>query len=112
MKRVIHAGGDGSPIEEYGSVGASAWPIADGTGEAHVYHVRIGPGGRIGPHPAGFGQLFVVLEGSGWVEGGSSERLDVGVGEAVFVERGEVHAKGSEAGMTALMIQVRDMELR
>lgn len=30
-------------------------------------------------------------------------------GEAAFIHRGEVHSKGSETGMTALMIQVRDL---
>jgi hypothetical protein len=30
-------------------------------------------------------------------------------GEAAFIERGEVHSKGSETGLTALMVQVRDL---
>ena len=32
------------------------------------------PGGLIGPHEAGFGQLFVALDGSGWVAGWPIER--------------------------------------
>jgi hypothetical protein len=33
-------------------------------------------------------------------------------GEAAFISRGEVHSKGSEGGMTALMVQVRDLAAR
>lgn len=88
---------------------ASAVELAEGTGEAHVYTVYLEAGGVIGPHEAGFGQLFVPLFGSGWVAGGDNERLPVGEGEAAFIARGEVHSKGSETGLAALMIQVRDL---
>ena len=58
-----------APIAEYDSVGAAAVPLGDGAGEAHAYAVHLAPGGAIGPHPAGFDQLFLVVEGSGWVAG-------------------------------------------
>jgi quercetin dioxygenase-like cupin family protein len=98
-----------SPIETLESRGTAAIPLAAGDGEAHVYFLRFEPGGEIGRHPAGFGQLFVVLSGSGWVSGRDDERVGIGSGEVAAFARGEIHAKGSEAGMTALMIQVRDM---
>jgi quercetin dioxygenase-like cupin family protein len=66
-------------------------------------------GGVIGPHEAGFGQLFLPLAGSGWVAGADGEHVAIGEGEAAFISRGEVHAKGSETGLTALMVQVRDL---
>jgi quercetin dioxygenase-like cupin family protein len=91
---------------------ARSLELADGSGEAHAYVVRFEPGGIIGPHHAGFGQLFVAIEGEGWAAGEDGERLQLTAGEAAFIGRGEVHAKGSETGMTALMIQVRDFELR
>ena len=83
--------------------------IADGTGEAHVYCIVFGAGGRIGPHEAGFGQLFLPLHGSGWIAGEDGERVKIGPGQAVYVARGEIHSKGTDEGMTALMIQVRDL---
>jgi quercetin dioxygenase-like cupin family protein len=85
--------------------------LAAGEGEAHAYVVRFEPGGIIGPHEAGFGQLFVALEGDGWAAGEDGERMALSTGEAAFIHRGEVHSKGSETGMTALMIQVRDLEI-
>jgi quercetin dioxygenase-like cupin family protein len=88
---------------------ASSLELAEGEGEAHAYVVYFEPGGEIGPHEAGFGQLFVALSGSGWVAGGEGERVPLAEGQATFIQRGEIHSKGSETGLTALMIQVRDL---
>jgi quercetin dioxygenase-like cupin family protein len=87
-------------------------PIADGVGEAHVYWIAFEPGGVIGPHEAGFGQLFVPVDGAGWVAGQDGRRLAVSPGESAFIARGEMHSKGSDSGMTALMLQVRDLATR
>jgi quercetin dioxygenase-like cupin family protein len=88
---------------------ASSIAVAEGEGEAHAYVLYFEPGGEIGPHEAGFGQLFVAVSGAGWVAGGNGERLPLAEGQAAFIERGEIHAKGSETGLTALMVQVRDL---
>ena len=87
----------------------SALELVEGEGEAHAYVLYFAPGGEIGPHRAGFGQLLVALSGSGWVAGGDGERHDLPEGHAALITRGETHSKGSEAGMTALMVQVRDL---
>jgi len=88
---------------------ASALEIAEGEGEAHAYVLYFEPGGEIGPHEAGFGQLFVALSGEGWVAGADCVRQTLATGEAAFICRGEAHSKGSETGLTALMVQVRDL---
>jgi quercetin dioxygenase-like cupin family protein len=88
---------------------AASVELAEGEGEAHAYVVHLEAGGVIGPHEAGFGQLFVALAGDGWVAGGDAARVPLSEGEAAFIERGEVHSKGSETGLTALMVQVRDL---
>jgi quercetin dioxygenase-like cupin family protein len=97
------------PITNFGSVAATSVPIADGAGEAHVYSIGFEPGGLIGPHEATFGQLFLPVFGSGWVAGEDGERISVRPGEGGYISRGEVHSKGSDEGMTALMIQVHDL---
>jgi len=99
-----------APIEQFDSVGAFSVYLGSGEGEAHAYCVRFAPGGTIGRHPAGFGQLFLVVEGSGWASGGDGVRVELAAGQGAFFARGELHAKGSDAGMTAIMIQVRDLE--
>lgn len=96
------------PIELFDSVSASSVHLGDGSGEAHVYSIHFAPGGEIGEHRAGFGQLFLVVEGAGWASGGDGRRVALSAGEGAFFERGEVHAKGSDTGMTAVMIQVAE----
>ena len=98
-----------TPITEYASRLASARLLADGSGEGHVYAVHIAAGGEIGPHPAGFGQLFLVVTGSAWVAGADGVRRPVCAGQGAVIVRGEVHAKGSETGCSAVMIQLREL---
>lgn len=92
-------------IPLFGSVGAASVPLAHGMGENHAYALHFAPGGVIGPHPAGFDQLFLVVQGAGWVAGADGVRQALATLEGAFVPAGEMHAKGSEAGMTAVMLQ-------
>jgi quercetin dioxygenase-like cupin family protein len=101
-----------APILGYESVRSTSAALADGSGEAHFWYVRIEAGGEIGRHEAGFGQLFLVIEGSGWAEGGDGKRVAISAGQGVWIARGEHHAKGSETGLRALIVQVRDLEPR
>lgn len=98
-----------APVSGYESHGAHALPLGGGGGEGHVYRVRISPGGAIGPHEAGFGQLFLVVVGSGWISGGDGVRHSLAAGQGAFIARGEVHAKGSDTGLTAVMVQLTDL---
>jgi len=108
--RVIEFGPErAAPIAEFASRGAAAVPLAAGAGEAHVYAVHLAPGGAIGAHPAGFGQLFLVVGGEAWVAGDDGVRRAVRAGQGAVIARGEVHAKGSEAGCTAVMIQLAEL---
>ena len=93
------------PIELYSSSGAAGVELAHGSGESHVYTLHFAPGGAIGPHPAGFDQLLLVVQGSGWVAGSNGVRHSVGTNHGAFVPTGEVHSKGSATGMVAVMVQ-------
>lgn len=98
-----------SAVENYGAHSTASVHLGSGSGESHAYVLHFGAGGEIGEHETGFGQLFVVIDGAGWVVSGS-DRYDVEVGDAVFLPRGVMHAKGSESGMTAVMMQMYDLE--
>jgi quercetin dioxygenase-like cupin family protein len=98
------------PIELFNSVSASSVSLGDGAGEAHIYCLYFGAGGQIGEHRAGFGQLFLVIDGEGWASGGDGRRVSLAAGQGAYFERGELHAKGSETGMTAIMVQVAELE--
>jgi quercetin dioxygenase-like cupin family protein len=43
--------------------------------------------------------------------GADGQRIELTAGQGVFFERGEHHSKGSDSGMTALMVQVTDLQL-
>lgn len=92
-------------IDQFESRGASSVDLAHGAGESHAYAIHIEPGGVIGPHPAGFDQLFLVVRGSGWVAGADGVRQAVGAERGAFIPTGEIHSKGSDVGMLAVMVQ-------
>jgi quercetin dioxygenase-like cupin family protein len=94
------------PITNFDSIGVSSVKGATGSGEGHIYTLHFDAGGKVGRHPAGPAQLFMVVAGAGWVEGENGVRRSVKIGEAAFFSPGEVHAKGSDSGMTAIMVQL------
>ncbi|MBA2875446.1 cupin domain-containing protein [Thermaerobacillus caldiproteolyticus] len=65
----------------------------------------IEPNGVVGYHEAPVSQLFLVVQGEGWVTGEDRKRIFVKRGEGVFWEKGEWHESGSDKGMTAIVIQ-------
>ena len=98
-----------SAVDSYGAQSTTSVHLGSGSGESHAYVLHFEAGGEIGEHETGFGQLLVVVDGAGWVASGS-DRYEVELGEAVFIPRGVMHAKGSESGMTAVMIQMYELE--
>jgi quercetin dioxygenase-like cupin family protein len=109
--RVLETGREAADrIERFESHGAWSVTLGAGSGESRVYAVHFDAGGEIGPHEAGFDQLFVVVEGSGWAAGPDGARTPLAAGQAARFRRGEMHSKGSEGGMKAIMIQVRDLD--
>jgi len=92
-------------ITQFDSRGATSIELAHGHGASHAYLVQLAPGGAIGPHPAGFDQVFMAIRGSGWVAASDGVRVAIGDNVAAVIARGESHSKGSETGMLAVMIQ-------
>jgi quercetin dioxygenase-like cupin family protein len=97
-------------ITNFDSTGVFSVKGAMGSGTGHVYNLYFQPGGQIGRHPAGPAQLFLVVDGTGWVEGEDGIKEEIRSGEAAYFAPGETHAKGSNAGMTAVMIQLDQLE--
>jgi len=73
-----------SAVDSYGAQSTSSVHLGSGSGESHAYVLHFEAGGEIGEHETGFGQLFVVVGGAGWVVSGS-DRYEVGLGDAVFL---------------------------
>lgn len=99
------------PMTQFQSALAASTELAAGSGEAHTHVVALSPLGAIGRHAAGFGQLFVCLDGEGWVASADDVRVPLRRGQAAYFARGEQHSKGSDAGMRALIVQVRDLHV-
>jgi quercetin dioxygenase-like cupin family protein len=109
MELISFGDDPGEVITQFSSHGATSVDLGHGDGEAHVYVVHLEAGGEIGPHHTGFGQLFVVVRGRGWVREADGPRVEIDAGQAAYFERGIVHSKGSDDGLTALMVQVHDL---
>jgi len=109
--QILSKSGEYENIVEFASRDAVSAHLAVGSGDSHAHIIEFRPGGSIGRHEAGFGQLFAVLTGSGWVSGDDECRVEVDAGDVVYFERGEWHAKGSDSGMRALVVQIRDLAL-
>lgn len=109
MKMIDFSEARAEPIERFESVGVSSVRVGDGHGEAHLFCLRFAPGGKIGRHPTEFGQLLLVVEGAGWVSGEDGARVGLAAGQGAYFPLAILHAKGSDTGMTAIMIQVRDL---
>ncbi|MEJ2756843.1 MAG: cupin domain-containing protein [Anaerolineales bacterium] len=81
-------------------------PLAKLSAPAHISCMYLEAGGVIGLHQATIPQLFAVVEGEGWVQGKSGERIPIQKGQAVYWEAGEWHETTTDSGLTAIVIEL------
>lgn len=107
--RLIHFGPDNARvIDAFGSEGLTQAPLTEPIARGAVFQAacfRLGPGGRIGRHPATVPQLLAVVDGEGWVSGADGEPRPVTAGEGAFWEAGEEHETWTDDGLTAIVIE-------
>lgn len=73
-------------------------------------YLSIEKSGIIGKHPAPVSQLFIVMNGEGWVVGKEGIKVLLKAGQAAYWEPGESHESGSEQGMSVLVIESENLE--
>lgn len=95
----------GQGVEQFGNVKAIISKILHLENEAAISSVYIRPNGKLGHHQAVTSQLFLLVQGEGWIRGETEEKLAVREGWAIFWEQGEWHESGTETGMTAVIIE-------
>ncbi len=95
----------GHPISQFGSVNVMISGVVRTDGSLQIGRMQLGPGGIVGYHQAVGAQLFLVVEGEGWVRGEGPERHTIRAGQAAFWENGEGHESGTEQGMVAIVIE-------
>jgi quercetin dioxygenase-like cupin family protein len=102
-----------TPREEFVD-GVTVAPLSAPMSERSPFQAgvfRFAPGGRIARHPAGdHPQILAVLEGSGEVSGASGVDEPIEAGEAVFWREGEEHEVKTSGGLTALIIEGRNLD--
>ena len=100
----------GRNIDQYNSSGFIISRIAHLSGEVFINCAYLSPQGSIGYHQATIAQLFLVVQGEGWVRGEAPDRTQIQAGQAAYWERGEWHGSGTEAGMTAIIIEGANLD--
>lgn len=100
----------GKEIEQFGSVRAIISKILHLDDEAVISSLYLQPQGRVGYHQAVTPQLFLIVQGEGWVRGEADQKFSIKAGQAAFWEMGEWHQSGTETGMTAVMIESASMD--
>lgn len=97
-------------IDNYDSISAYYSKIMRTDSPTNIGFINIEQGGIIGYHKAPVPQLFLVLEGEGWIEGADNNRITIKSGEGVFWNKGEGHISGSDTGLTALVLQSEELK--
>jgi mannose-6-phosphate isomerase-like protein (cupin superfamily) len=96
------------PVTARGSANAAVRRLG---ANAHAVVIEVGAGGIVARHPAVGAQLFVVIQGSGWVSGDDGECEQIRAGEAVVWEPCEEHESGSDEGMTVLVVEAESLDV-
>lgn len=95
----------GRVIDHYNSSGFTLARVAHLLEESMIQFAYLDPNGSIGYHQATVPQLFLIVEGEGWVRGQAPERTRIQAGQAAYWDEGEWHEAGTETGMTAIIIE-------
>ncbi|MBI5653306.1 MAG: cupin [Chloroflexi bacterium] len=98
-------------IDLYDSVNLRAMPIAKFAADVSVHCLYLDAGGVIGNHPTTNTQLFLVVDGAGWVRGESGAMQPIATGQAALWDAGEWHESRADQGMIAIVIEGKNIAL-
>ncbi len=110
MKRFCFDLTAGHRIDQFGSTNFVLTSIVQVSAGARIRCAYLAPNGLVGYHQTTTDQLFLVVQGAGWVRGHSPERLSISANQAAFWEKGEWHESGTDSGMTAIIIEGDDLD--
>lgn len=102
---------DGHQVTQFGSQSALHQRILRGNAAFQIDLITLGAGGGLGYHQAVGNQLFLVLDGQGWVRGADEQRFKIRKGMAVFWRQGEWHESGTDTGLVAVVIEGSGFQL-
>jgi hypothetical protein len=90
--------------EQFGSVKAIIARVLQLDNNAEVNAVHIHPSEHLSVQQAMTQQLFLIVNGEGWVKSESGEITTVKQGQAIFWGESELPESGTDLGMTAVII--------
>jgi quercetin dioxygenase-like cupin family protein len=99
----------GRPLTAFGSSNVWFAPVLRRT-PVSVVCMRVAPRGTIAAHPAAAAQLFLVVEGEGWVRSAPGDAVAIKAGQAAFWQSNESHESGSETGMVVIIVEGPDVQ--
>lgn len=97
--------GVGRKIDRYHSSGLIISRIVELTDKAMINCAYLDANGVVGYHQATDSQLFLVVQGEGWVRGESPHRISIRAGQAAYWDKAEWHESGTKTGMVAIIIE-------
>ena len=100
----------GKEDEPFGSVKAIIARVLQLDNRAEVNAVYIHPGENVRVQQVMTQQMFLFVDGEGWVKHEAGERKSVKQGQAVFWGESELPESGTETGMTAVIIGNIDID--
>jgi hypothetical protein len=100
----------GKEDEPFGSVKAIIARVLQLDNKAEVNAVYINPGEHLSVQQAMSQQIFLIVNGEGWVKSEPSEKKTVQQGQAVFWGESELPESGTDSGMTAVIIGNIDID--
>jgi hypothetical protein len=95
----------GRAVDQYQSSGFTISRVAQLFDDAVIHCAYLDANGVIGYHQAVMPQLFLVVQGEGWVRGEVPAKTPVQAGQAAFWEKEEWHESGTDTGMVAILIE-------
>ncbi|MEN1968656.1 cupin [Lentibacillus sp. N15] len=85
-------------------------PILKTSSPVQIGHVQLAENGVIGYHQATMPQMLIVLKGIAAVRGKEDKYVTIQQGYAVFWELEEWHETVSEHGLTAIIVEGKDVK--
>jgi len=101
----------GESIDRFESSGFVISKIVRVLDEATVNCAYLAPNGVIGFHQTTTDQLFVAVQGEGWVRGAEPERTPIKAGQIAYWQKDEWHESGTDTGLIAILIEGDQLDL-
>lgn len=96
--------------DQFGGVKAIISRIVSLDDRTAINAVYIHPNESIRQQQVMLQRLFLLVEGKGWIKNESDKKYALQEGQAVFLEKAELHEAGTESGVTAVIIEGENID--